>query len=92
MQQGIQLITKLNSNMTNKLMVMTDKLLLDKRSIIETTIDQLENISRIEHSCHRSPVNFLVTLVFGLIAYSYYPKKPSLDLSHFPRLENIVYP
>src|SRR6185436_8462283 len=40
MQQGIQLITKLKSNMKNKLMLMTDKLLLRKRSIIETINDQ----------------------------------------------------
>lgn len=92
MQQGIQLITKLKSNMKNKLMLMTDKLLLRKRSIIETINDQLKNISQIEHSRHRSPVNFLVNLVSGLIAYTHQPKKPSLDLTQFPRLEDFVYP
>jgi len=92
MEQGIQLITKLKSNMKNKLMVMTDKLLLRKRSIIETINDQLKNISQIEHSRHRSPVNFLVNLVSGLIAYSHQSKKPSLNLSHIPRLEDLVYP
>ena len=92
MEQGIQLITKLKSNMKNKLMLMTDKLLLRKRSIIETINDQLKNISQIEHSRHRSPVNFLVNLVSGLIAYTHQTKKPSLDRSQFPRLENLVYP
>lgn len=92
MEQGIQLITKLKSNMKNKLMAMSDKLLLRKRSIIETINDQLKNISQIEHSRHRSPVNFLVNLVSGLIAYSHQSKKPSLHLSQFPRLENLVYP
>ena len=92
MQQGIHLITKLKSNMKNKLMVMTDKLLLRKRSIIETINDQLKNISQIEHSRHRSPLNFLVNLVSGLIAYTHQPKKPSLNLSQFPRLEDVVYP
>ena len=92
MAQGIQLITKLKSNMKNKLMVMSDKLLLRKRSIIETINDQLKNISQIEHSRHRSPINFLVNLVSGLIAYSHQPKKPSLDLAQFPRLEDVVYP
>jgi hypothetical protein len=92
MQQGIHLITKLKSNMKNKLMVMTDKLLLRKRSIIETIHDQLKNISQIEHSRHRSPINFLVNLVSGLIAYTHQPKKPSLDLAQFPRLEDFVYP
>jgi hypothetical protein len=92
MDQGIQLITKLKSNMKNKLMVMTDKLLLRKRSIIETINDQLKNISQIEHSRHRSPINFLVNLVSGLIAYTHQPNKPSLDLSLFPSLEDFVYP
>ena len=92
MQQGVQLITKLKSNMKNKLMVMTDKLLLRKRSIIETINDQLKNISQIEHSRHRSPINFLVNLVSGLIAYTHQPKKPSLNLSQFLLLEDIAYP
>lgn len=92
MEQGIHLITKVKSNMKNQLMVMSDKLLLRKRSIIETINDQLKNISQIEHSRHRSPMNFLVNLVSGLIAYTHQPKKPSLDLSRFPRLEDFVYP
>lgn len=92
MQQGIHLVTKLKSNMKNKLMLVSDKLLLRKRSIIETINDQLKNISQIEHSRHRSPINFLVNLVSGLIAYTHQPKKPSLNLAHFPLLEELVYP
>ena len=80
---GIQLITKLKRNMKNKLMPLIDKLLTRQRSIIETIIDQLKNISQIEHSRHRSPVNFLVNLVCGLIAYCHQPKKPSLNLNQF---------
>jgi len=34
----------------------------------------------LEHSRHRSPINFLVNLVAGLIASCYQPKKPSLGL------------
>jgi transposase len=77
---GIQLITKLKSNMKNQLMNFADKVLLRKRAIVETIIDQLKNISQIEHSRHRSPVNFLVNLLCGLIAYCHQPKKPSLYL------------
>ena len=80
MQQGVQLITKIKSNMKNKLMPLIDKLMLRKRGIIETIIDQLKNISQIEHSRHRSPTNFLVNLLSGLIAYTLRPKKPSLNL------------
>jgi transposase len=82
-QMGIQLITKPKRNMKNKLMPLMDKLLIRKRSIIETIIDQLKNISQIEHSRHRSPVNFMVNLVCGLIAYCHQPKKPSLNINEF---------
>ena len=74
----LQLITKLRSNMKNQLLPMADKLLLRKRAIIETIIDQLKNISQIEHTRHRSPVNFMVNLLGGLIAYCHQPKKPAL--------------
>lgn len=78
--QGIQLITKLRKNMKNKLMPLFDKLILRKRAIIETIIDQLKNISQIEHTRHRSPVNFMVNAVSSLIAYTHKEKKPSLNI------------
>jgi hypothetical protein len=76
--QGLQLITRLRKNMANMLMTWGDQCLLRKRAIIESVNDQLKNISQIEHSRHRSPTNFLVNLVGGLIAYCFQPKKPSL--------------
>lgn len=78
---GVQLITPIRKNMKNRLMPLWDKLLLRKRSIIETINDQLKNISQIAHTRHRSVTNFLVNLVAGLLAYSHQPKKPSLNLS-----------
>jgi len=80
---NIQFIVGIKSNMKNKLLPVFDKILLRKRAIIETIIDQLKNISQIEHSRHRSPMNFLVNLVCGLIAYCRQPKKPSLGF-HSP--------
>lgn len=79
-EQGLQLITRLRKNMTNRLMHLSDKLLLRKRAIIESIIDQLKNISQIEHSRHRSPTNFVVHLIAGLLAYSHQDKKPGLHL------------
>lgn len=79
---GVQLITKLRRNMKHRLMPLSERLLLRKRAIIETVIDQLKNISQIEHSRHRSPVNCLVNVVCGLIAYCHQPKKPSIAISH----------
>ena len=79
-EQGLHLITRLRKNMKNRLMHLSDKLLLRKRAIIESIIDQLKNISQIEHSRHRSPTNFVVHLIAGLLAYSHQDKKPGLHL------------
>ena len=78
--QGVQLVTKIRRNMKNPLMLLFDKLLLRKRSIIETIADQLKNISQIEHTRHRSGINFLVNVISALIAYTHQPKKPSLNI------------
>ena len=75
---GLHLITHIKNNMKNSLMTMSDKILLRKRSIIETVNDELKNICQIEHSRHRSFTNFLANIVAGLIAYSFLPKKPSI--------------
>jgi len=76
----VQLITKLRSNMKNQLMLFADRVLLRRRAIIETVIDQLKNISQIEHSRHRSFANFFVNVLCGLIAYCHRPLKPSLGI------------
>jgi transposase len=76
---GVQLVTKLRKNSKNRLpMDLSDRILLRKRALVETVIDQLKNISQIEHSRHRSVANFMVNLMCGLIAYAHQPKKPSL--------------
>ena len=80
-QQGLTLIAKHRKNMTNRLMSVLDKVLLRKRAIIESVNDQLKNICQIEHTRHRSGANFLANLLGGLIAYSYHPTKPALDLT-----------
>ena len=79
-EQGLQLITRHKKNMKQKLVKLIDKILLRKRSLIETVNDQLKNISQIERLRHRSVWNFMVNLFAGLIAYTYLPQKPSLDL------------
>ena len=66
--------------MKNTLVKLVDKILLRKRALIETVYDQLKNISQIEHARHRSPFNFLVNTLAALVAYTYQPKKPALDL------------
>jgi hypothetical protein len=84
--RGLHLITRLRSNMRHRLLSLTDKLLLRKRAIIESIVDQLKNICQIAHTRHRSPYNFLVNLLASLIAYCQQPKKPSLDLRNLSEL------
>jgi len=80
MDQNLQLITPIKKNMKNRLMRLENKLLLRKRSLIETINDQLKNISQVEHTRHRSASNFFVNTVAALISYARKPKKPSLNL------------
>jgi hypothetical protein len=78
-EKGIQLIHKIRSNMKNKLMEMFDKFLLKKRGTIESVINLLKNTFNIEHSRHRSPINFVVNLFAALFAYNLKPEKPSFE-------------
>lgn len=78
LQKGVTLITGIRKNMKNYLLSLWDKLMLRKRSIIETINDQLKNTQQIEHSRHRSPKNFIANLLSGLIAYQLQPKKPQI--------------
>ena len=75
---GLHLITSIRNNMKNTLMELKDKILLRKRVVIETVNDKLKNICQVEHSRHRSFNNFISNLVSGLIAYSFFPKKPAI--------------
>jgi hypothetical protein len=76
---GIHLVAGIRNNMKNSLMSMNDKIMLRKRSVIETGNDELKNICQVEHSRHRSFGNFVVNLLAGLVAYSFFPKKPSIS-------------
>ena len=89
-RRGLRLITTRKRRMRNVLMQWSDKVLLRKRVLIETVVDQLKNISQIEHTRHRSPFNFAVHLVCGLIAYSLQPRKPSLQLNALAHLETVI--
>ncbi len=75
---GIQLITGIRNKMKNCLMELKDKILLRKRSVIETVNDELKNMCQVEHSRHRSFGNFITNLISGLIAYCFFPKKPAI--------------
>jgi hypothetical protein len=81
LEKSIHLITGIRNNMKNKLMNLTDKILLRKRAIIECVNDELKNNCQIEHTRHRSVINFLVHLFSALTAYTFLPKKPALKFN-----------
>lgn len=58
-----------------------DQAVLRRRSLIETVFDELKNLCQFEHTRHRSPINFGVNLLAGIIAYCLMPNKPPLPLN-----------
>ena len=59
----------------------SDEVLLKKRSILESVIKALKTQTVLEHSRHRSFVNFRVNVVSALIAYQLLESKPSVKFS-----------
>ena len=87
--KGIYLITRVRKNMKNKLLLWEDKVLLRYRLIIESSFNLLKNRIEVEHTRYRSR-NYLVSnILSALIAYTFYPNKPSID-SHFIRLDSAM--
>jgi hypothetical protein len=75
---GIQLITAVRRNMKQKALSNEEKILLRKRSVIETVNDELKNICQVEHTRHRSIAGFILNIIGAIAAYSFFPKKPSI--------------
>ncbi len=78
LNKGIQIVSKIRNNMKNRLMDLNDKFMLKRRSIVETVIDQLKNICHIEHTRHRSPINFFNNFLSVIAAYCFKSEKPKL--------------
>ena len=75
----MQQVTRVDRNMKPVVLDDFDNVLLRKRSLIETLNDPLKNIAQLEHSRHRSITAFMLKLVAAWVAYSFQPKKPSLQ-------------
>lgn len=88
-KKHITMVTKIRKNMKNKLVTLQDKLFLRKRAVIESVNNILKENLQIEHTRHRSPINFLVNLISGIVAYSFYNSKPTYSLKFF--LDNQFY-
>ncbi len=69
---GIPLITAVRRNMKQKALSNEVKLLLRKRSVIETVNDELKNICQVEHTRHRSIAGFIINIMSAIVAYSFF--------------------
>ena len=78
-KMGVQFITKTRRNMKPVQRSAFEKFFLSKRAIIEAVIGQLKEICQIEHSRHRKPDNFLINIIAALAAYTFKPRKPSIN-------------
>jgi len=85
-EHGLKLVTKIKSNMKNVLIDVFEKFLLKKRGIVECVIQYLKETSQIQHTRHRSTMNFVVNLMSGLAAYCIFSEKPSMGLNERERL------
>lgn len=86
----LRLVTHLKRNMANRLLLLHEKVILRRRALVETVFDQLKHLLHIEHTRHRSPTNFAVNLVAGLIAYCHQPTKPSIARNGCPQLTTLI--
>lgn len=77
-KKGVHIVTKIRKNMKNKLMDMTDKLLLRKRGVIESVGNIFKRSFHLEHARYRNPTTFLVNVFSCLIAYLFRNDKPSI--------------
>jgi hypothetical protein len=68
--RGLHLFTSIRKDMKNHLLELEDKANLRKRSLIESVFNVLKNHMNLEHSRHRSPINFLVHILACIAAYA----------------------
>ena len=79
--RGLQLVTGIRRNMRNYLMPLIDKFMLRGRFIIESVFHIMKNHMNLEHTRHRSPLNFFINSLACLIAYSFRRNKPAFKQS-----------
>jgi len=77
-QRGLKLVTGIKANMKNKLLPLREKILLRKRSIIETVNSVIKKDFQICHTRHRSPINAFIHIFSTLVAYAIRSKKPMI--------------
>ena len=86
--EGVSLVYKVRKNMKPEPLSVSDAVLLKKRTLIESVIKELKSQTQLEHTRHRSFINFEVNVVSALIAYTYLEKKPSLNITELQEIND----
>ena len=89
--QDIDLIYKVRKNMKPIPLSDFDAMMLKKRMLIESVIKEIKTQTQLQHTRHRSFVNFQVNMFAALIAYTYLEKKPSLNLQQRKNIKNVSH-
>ena len=71
--------------MKQRLMPLYDKIMLRKRSVIESINDTLKNVAQLVHSRHRSVHNFIMNLFAAMGAYCFFATKPGVNFDYDAR-------
>jgi hypothetical protein len=79
-ERGLKLITGIKKTMKNKLMPLHEKILLRKRSVIETVNGVLKTDFQISHTRHRSFINGFIHIFSTIVAYALKSNKPAIKL------------
>jgi hypothetical protein len=77
-ERGLELITHYRKKMGHRYLTLKQAYYLKHRGLIETVFDCLKNLCDLEHSRHRSPLNFCVNIWSALIAYTFFEQTPSI--------------
>ncbi len=56
--KGLRIFTSIRKDMINHLLSVSDKIVLRKRSLIESDFNVLKNHMNLEHSRHRNPIHY----------------------------------
>jgi len=91
-ERGLKMVHGIKKNMPNKLMDLKEKILLQKRNIIETVFDYLKNKMNLKHTRHRSPINAFVHILSTFISYCLKKNKPSINHGFDPSLNYTLIP
>lgn len=77
-KNGVHLVTKVRENMVPVKYSPRVQYYKKHRGLIETSNDLLKNKANIQHTRHRSTINFGINIWAAMIAYTYNDKLPSI--------------